>query len=63
MEQVLEYIRLHGTEVLAIVTQVVGAFAIVATLTPNSVDNRIAQVIMDIVNFLGGNFGNAKNEE
>jgi hypothetical protein len=46
---------------IPIVLQVVGAFALIATLTPNKVDDRIAQVIMDVVNFLGANIGKAKN--
>jgi len=50
-------------EYLPIVTSVIGTFAVIATLTPNKVDNRIAQILMDLVNFLGGNLGKAKNAE
>ena len=41
---------------------VVGAFALIAAKTPNKVDDKIGQVLMDIINFLGANFGNAKND-
>ena len=44
------------------VLSIIGAFAIIATATPNKVDDRILQVIMDVVNFLGANLGKAKNQ-
>jgi hypothetical protein len=45
------------------VVSVVGSFAVIATITPNKVDDKIAQFILDLVNFLGGNLGRAKNAE
>jgi hypothetical protein len=48
---------------LPMVLQITGSFALIATMTPNKVDDKILQVIMDIVNFLGGNLGKAKNTE
>lgn len=39
----------------------VGLFAILATRTPNKVDDKVAQLLMDFVNFLGANLGKAKN--
>ena len=47
----------HTAEVL----QIIGSFAVIATFTPNRVDDKIVQVIMDVVNFLGGNLGKSKN--
>ena len=47
---------------LPIVTSFVGAFALVATVTPNRVDDKILQVIMDVINFLACNVGKAKND-
>lgn len=41
----------------------VGLFSAVATLTPNKVDDKILQFLLDVVNFLGGNLGKAKNKE
>lgn len=40
---------------------IIGAFAAIATVTPNKTDDKIIQFLMDVVNFLGGNFGKAKN--
>ena len=41
--------------------QIIGVFATIATLTPNKSDDRIVQFLLDLVNFLGGNIGKAKN--
>lgn len=41
----------------------VGAFALIATKTPNKTDDRILQVILDIINFFGANLGKAKNSD
>jgi len=46
---------------LETVLQGVGAFAILATLTPNKTDDKIVQWILTAVNFLGANLGKAKN--
>ena len=46
---------------LDIALKLVGAFAVVATLTPNESDNAVADGLMKIINTLGGNFGNARN--
>jgi hypothetical protein len=46
---------------LDIALKLVGAFAVVATLTPNESDNAVADGLMKFINFLGGNFGNARN--
>jgi len=40
---------------------IVGAFALIATRTNNTTDDRIGQVLLDIINFLGANFGKASN--
>ncbi len=44
-----------------IALNLVGAFAVIATMTPNESDNAIADGLMRIINMLGGNFGNARN--
>ena len=46
-----------------ILVQVVGAFALIATLTPNTSDNAIADFLFKLVNGLGANLGNAANKE
>jgi hypothetical protein len=42
---------------------IVGGFAVIASMTPNKSDDRIVQMILDVVNFLGANFGKAKNNK
>ena len=59
----MDFLTANAETIFRIVTGVVGTFALIATLTPNTVDNRIAQMIMDVVNFLGGNVGNAANKD
>lgn len=46
---------------LPLLVSTVGTFAIIAVLTPNKSDDKIVQFLEDIINFLGGNFGKAKN--
>ncbi len=41
----------------------IGAFSIVASQTPNKADDKVAQKLLNIVNVLGMNVGNAKNKE
>jgi len=47
---------------IPIAVTVVGVFSLIATQTPNKVDDRIMQVILDVINFLGANLGKAKND-
>lgn len=42
--------------------QIIGGAAVVATMTKNKSDDKIVQFILDVVNFLGGNLGKAKND-
>ena len=46
---------------LEIAVMVIGTFAAVAAITPNESDNKIAQFLLDLINKLGFNVGNAKN--
>ncbi len=46
---------------LEIITQAVGAFALVATLTPNTSDNAIVDFILKLINFGGANVGKSSN--
>ena len=39
----------------------VGLFALIATKTPNTSDDKIVDGIWKVVNFLGANLGRAKN--
>jgi len=47
---------------LPVALSVVGAFAIIASKTPNKSDDKIVQFILDLINFLGFNLGKAKND-
>ncbi len=47
---------------LDVALAVVGAFALVASKTPNQTDDKFVQFGLDLINFLGANFGQAKNE-
>ena len=46
---------------LEILTQAVGVFALVATLTPNTSDSAIVDFILKLINFGGANVGSSKN--
>lgn len=48
---------------LDVLTSVIGSFALFAAITPNKYDNIVAQVLRVIVDFLGANFYNAKNQQ
>lgn len=47
---------------LPVVFQVVGAFSIIASMTANQTDDKIVNYILKAINFLGFNFGTAKND-
>ena len=49
-------------EWLPIALSVVGTAALIATKTENKSDDKIIQFILDVINFLGANFGKAKNK-
>ncbi len=63
MFELLQPILSNLPDILEAVIQIVGAFAVLATLTPNQSDDKIVQTILNAVNFLGANFGKAVNEE
>ena len=44
-------------------TSVVGAFAIISTMTPNPKDDKIVSQLYSLINFLGANFGKSKNND
>ena len=61
MEFINQIVALGG-QYIPIILAFVGAFALIASKTPNKSDDRIIQVLLDIINFLGANFGKAKND-
>ena len=44
-----------------IALKLVGAFAVIASMTPNDADNKIADQALKLINLLGFNFGKAEN--
>ena len=62
MEETLSNVLQNIVVWLDIIVAVVGVFALIATRTPNKSDDKIVQLILDIVNFLGANIGKAKND-
>lgn len=50
-------------EMVMIAPTVIGVFAFIAKYTENKADDKVVQLLLDIVNFLGQNSGKAKNGE
>ena len=63
MSEVISLISGNYVGIISAVASIVGGFAVLAFLTPNKSDDRIVQIILDIVNFLGANIGKAKNDK
>jgi len=61
MENIVKIVSVI-VEYIPIALTVVGSFALIATKTPNKTDDKILQLILDIINFLGANLGKAKND-
>lgn len=59
--EVVNYIMENWEQILMGVTSIVGGFSVLATMTPNSADNKVVDMVMRVVNFLGANIGKAKN--
>ena len=63
MSELVSFVMDNYVSILSAVASIVGGFAVIASLTPNKSDDRIVQMILDVVNFLGANFGKAKNNK
>ena len=61
MSEMVSYVMENYMQILSAVGGIVGGFAVIASMTPNKSDDRVVQIILDMVNFLGANFGKAKN--
>ena len=48
---------------LPAITGLISACAVIATLTPTTVDDKIIQKILDVINFIGLNIGKAENKD
>lgn len=60
--EVFAFIAANWDVIFQIALSIVGCFSLIATLTPNESDNKVADALLKIVNFLGANFGKAKND-
>ena len=63
MSELVSSVMGNYMQILAAAASIVGGFAVIASLTPNKSDDRIVQMILDVVNFLGANIGKAKNDK
>ena len=63
MELAIAWIVANWATILQVSTGIVGVFAMIASLTENESDNKWADKLLKIVNFLGANFGKAKNDK
>jgi len=59
--ETVTWVMEHWEEILMGATSIVGGFSVLATMTPNSCDNRVVDAVMRVINFLGANIGKAKN--
>tara|TARA_R100000406_G_scaffold21765_1_gene13592 strand:+ start:3059 stop:3235 length:177 start_codon:yes stop_codon:yes gene_type:complete len=57
----MEYLMENWTMILSAITSIVGGFSVLASMTPNNADNVIVDRLMKVINFMGANFGKAKN--
>lgn len=57
----MDFIIDNGSKLIEIALQIAGAFSVIASMTPNQNDNKIADYILKAINFIGFNVGNAKN--
>ena len=57
----MDFLIENGSNLVEIAFQIAGAFAIIASMTPNENDNKIADYILKFINVVGFNVGNARN--
>ena len=58
----MEWFTTNWESLFVILTQVVGVAALVATLTPNTSDNKAVDFVLNVINMLGANVGKSKNK-
>lgn len=63
MTEMLSGIGSFISEYYDVAFAIIGVFALIATKTPNKTDDKILQVILDIINFIGANTGKAANKD
>lgn len=50
MSDIIAYVSEHWTDILTAITSLIGAFAIIAKLTPTTVDDTIINFLLKIIN-------------
>ena len=50
------------TEIITLIGTIGYILTIIATMTPNKTDDKIIQMILDVINKVAMNIGKAKNE-
>ena len=63
MSDMMNVITNNYAGIISAAASIIGGFAMIASMTPNKSDDRIVQMLLDIVNFLGANFGKASNNK
>jgi len=63
MSDIISVITNNYVGIISAAASIIGGFAMIASMTPNKSDDRIVQMLLDIVNFLGANFGKASNNK
>jgi len=59
--EMVQQVMDNWDSILMAVGSIVGGFSVLATMTPNSADNKVVDMIMRVINLLGANVGKAKN--
>jgi hypothetical protein len=59
--EAIEFVENNWVQILSSVTSIVGGFSVIASMTPNSADNRIVDMLMRVINVMGVNIGKSKN--
>lgn len=62
MDFLLKVKALLTQENIELLLAIIGVVSIIATRTPNKVDNKIVNVLLKAINYVGMNFGKAKNK-
>ena len=60
---IVSYVMQNWNLITDVVLKLVGAFAIIASMTHNTNYNKAAQLLADLVNLLGFNIGKSKNSD
>ena len=57
----MEWFTTNGVALVELLVQIVGVASLIASITPNESDNKVVNFILNIINLLAVNIGNAKN--